>query len=259
MSVTDYFAALSSHYEWKLTIIVALGLIALTVGSTLLARLVPSIGAASKLNAETYKAKMQKPAYAANQAWNRKWSTIFTALVFVGILPFCLSPAQQPWTRIARDVFIILMFYDFFYYFTHRYLFHDNGVLGGPLKWMHAVHHRQHNPCRNDSSYIHPLEIAVGLGLYIASIVVLSLLLGGFHVVTIIVTFFAFTTINLHNHNLWVEDRLLGGYLGYVSRMHHNHHARFTGGNYATITLLYDWMFGTLDNGEGWQKKKPKA
>jgi sterol desaturase/sphingolipid hydroxylase (fatty acid hydroxylase superfamily) len=32
--------------------------------------------------------------------------------------------------------------------------------------------------------------------------------------------------------------------------MHHNHHARFTGGNYATITLLYDWMFGTLDHGD---------
>jgi sterol desaturase/sphingolipid hydroxylase (fatty acid hydroxylase superfamily) len=32
--------------------------------------------------------------------------------------------------------------------------------------------------------------------------------------------------------------------------MHHNHHARFTGGNYATITLLYDWMFGTLDGGD---------
>jgi len=32
--------------------------------------------------------------------------------------------------------------------------------------------------------------------------------------------------------------------------MHHYHHAKFTGGNFATITLLYDWMFGTLDHGE---------
>ena len=30
--------------------------------------------------------------------------------------------------------------------------------------------------------------------------------------------------------------------------------ARFTGGNYATITLLYDWMFGTLDYGTGPRK-----
>ena len=35
--------------------------------------------------------------------------------------------------------------------------------------------------------------------------------------------------------------------------MHHNHHARFTGGYFATISLLYDWMFGTLDNGDGYR------
>lgn len=258
MPATDFLAAISSHYEWKLSIFVGVGLIALTLVTTLLARLVPSINAASKLNAETYKAKMQKPAYAANQAWNRKWSTIITSVIFIAILPFCLTADPQPWTRILRDMFIILMFYDFFYYFTHRLLFHDSGFFGGPLKWMHAIHHRQHNPCRNDSSYIHPLEIFIGMALYVGSIVGLSQLLGTFHVVTIIVTFFAFTAINLHNHNLWVENRLLGGYLAYVSRMHHHHHARFTGGNYATITPLYDWMFGTLDNGQGWQKKKTK-
>lgn len=40
--------------------------------------------------------------------------------------------------------------------------------------------------------------------------------------------------------------------------MHHNHHARFTGGNYATISLLYDWMFGTLDHGQGWKEQREK-
>jgi sterol desaturase/sphingolipid hydroxylase (fatty acid hydroxylase superfamily) len=34
--------------------------------------------------------------------------------------------------------------------------------------------------------------------------------------------------------------------------LHHNHHARFTGGNFATISPLYDWMFGTLDHGNGY-------
>jgi sterol desaturase/sphingolipid hydroxylase (fatty acid hydroxylase superfamily) len=37
--------------------------------------------------------------------------------------------------------------------------------------------------------------------------------------------------------------------------MHHNHHAKFTSGNFATISLLYDWMFGTVDNGEGYGTK----
>ena len=56
---------------------------------------------------------------------------------------------------------------------------------------MHAIHHRQHNPCRGDSSYIHPLEVAIGLGLYVATIYVLSWFMGNFHVVTVIFTFIA--------------------------------------------------------------------
>ena len=89
-----------------------------------------------------------------------------------------LTIEAQPWWKMAADIVIILMFYDFFYYLTHRFLFHDSRLLGGPLMWVHAVHHRQHNPCRMDSSFIHPLEVALGLGLYVASIFVLSRILG---------------------------------------------------------------------------------
>jgi sterol desaturase/sphingolipid hydroxylase (fatty acid hydroxylase superfamily) len=121
--------------------------------------------------------------------------------------------------------------------------------------WMHAVHHRQHNPCKMDSSYIHPLEVAIGLGLYVMTILVLSRFMGNFHLATIVITWIAFSEINLHNHNLWESDRFPFRYLNYLSKMHHNHHARFTGGNYATITLLYDWMFGTLDHGD--KPRKP--
>ena len=162
----------------------------------------------------------------------------------------------KPVWRIALDCFVILMVYDFFYYLVHRFLFHDNGFLKGPLVWVHAVHHRQKNPCRGDSSYIHPIEVAMGLGLYAASIFVLSRFMGDFHVATIIITWVAFSQINLHNHDLWKEDRFPFRYLNTMSVMHHNHHARFTGGNYATISLLYDWMFGTLDDGLGWGRHR---
>ena len=89
----------------------------------------------------------------------------------------------------------------------------------------------------------------MGLGLYVSTIFVLSLLMGRFHVGTLVVTWVAFSQINLHNHTLWETDRFPFKYMSYLSRMHHNHHARFTGGNFATITLLFDWMFGTLDDG----------
>ena len=97
----------------------------------------------------------------------------------------------------------------------------------------------------------HPLEVALGLGLYVASIFVLSRFMGEFHVATIVITWIAFSEINLHNHDRWTSDRFPFRYINTMAVMHHHHHAMFTGGNFATISLLYDWMFGTLDHGEG--------
>ena len=255
---TAILTAMAENYHWGLSLIAGAGIIVATLLVQWLANLVPAIGAENRRNRESYQTKMENPRYAANQRWNMKWSPLFLVIIFGGILPWCLTSDPQPWWRVLIDMAVILMFYDFFYYLTHRFLFHDSGFFGGPLKWMHAVHHRQHNPCRKDSSYIHPLEVAIGLGLYAASIFVLSRFMGPFHVVTIIVTWVAFTEINLHNHNLWETGRFPFRYMNYASRMHHNHHARFTGGNYATITLLFDWMFGTIDNGQGWGAEKER-
>ncbi len=244
---TDFFTPLLAQYHWQLSLYAGIGIIVATILGKQLALLVPAFREAGKLNSETFKKKMERPGYAATQKWNRKWSVLYLVVIFGMVLPFCLTTRAQPWWKMLLDIGVILMFYDFFYYFTHRFLFHDNGFLGGPLLHIHAVHHRQHNPCRWDASYIHPVEVAIGLGLYAASIAVLSLLMGQFSVVTIVVTWLAFTEINLHNHDLWTTDRFPFRYLNTMSQMHHNHHVTFTGGNYATISLLYDWMFGTLD------------
>ncbi|RYE58438.1 MAG: fatty acid hydroxylase family protein, partial [Rhizobiaceae bacterium] len=244
------FLALLESYEWRLSLYAAVGIVLLTIVGKFVTLLVPAFRAEHERNEIARREKMAKPRYAANQQWNRRWGPFFMAVIFALVLPLCLTADPQPWWRVVRDVVAILLFYDFFYYLVHRFLFHDNGFMGGPLMWVHAVHHRQHNPCRMDASYIHPLEVAMGLGLYAGSIFILSHLMGEFHVATIIVTWVAFSQINLHNHDLWRADRFPFKYLAYMSRMHHYHHARFTGGNFATITLLYDWVFGTIDNGE---------
>ncbi|HEX7872161.1 MAG TPA: sterol desaturase family protein [Sphingobium sp.] len=249
-----------ANYHGLLSLYTGLGILAVTLaGKVLLPRLVPAFARAGKLNTDTFKAKMTKASYAANQAWNRKWSALYLVVIFGMILPFCLTTQPQPWWRMPVDIVVILMVYDFFYYLTHRFLFHDGGSFKGPLQWMHAIHHRQHNPCRGDSSFIHPLEVAIGLGLYVATIFLLSLVMGDFHLATIVITWIAFSEINLHNHDLWEEAQFPFGYLNTMSVMHHHHHARFTGGNFATITLLYDWMFGSLDKGEGYGKRTYKA
>lgn len=242
---SDFLAALMANYQWKLSLLAGIGIFAATFALGRLLALNPTFKAAQQANQAAFTAKMAKPHYAANQNWNRKWSLAFLLVIFGMILPFCLTLETKAWWLMALDIFVILMVYDFFYYLVHRFLFH------GALTWVHSVHHRQHNPCRWDSSYIHPIEVAIGLGLYIATIFVLSRFMGNFHVATIIITWVAFTEINLHNHDLWKADRFPFRHLNYMAQMHHNHHATFSGGNFATISLLYDRMFGTLDRGGG--------
>lgn len=242
-----FLTSLAASYHWQLSLYAALGIAAVTIIGKQVLLLVPTFRKAREVNVAAFADKKQKPNYAANQAWNRKWGLFYWAVIFVGILPFCLTLDAQPWWQVLRDCVVILMVYDFFYYMAHRFLFHDEGFFGGPLLWVHAYHHRQRNPCRGDSSFIHPLEVALGLGLYVGTILLLSRFMGNFHVVTIVITWVAFSEINQPNHDLWKEDRFPFKYLNTMSVMHHNHHHSFTGGNFATISLLYDWMFGTLD------------
>lgn len=251
---TSLFSSLAANYQWQLSLYAFIGIMVIPFLGKFVLTLVPTFKEAAQLNKEAAEKKMQREYYAANQKKNRFWGVLDQIVIFALILPFCLTLDPQPWWKVLLDTVVILMFYDFFYYLVHRFLFHDGGFMGGPLIWVHAVHHQQNNPCRQDSSYIHPLEVAMGLGLYAASIFVLSRLLGHFHVVTIIITWIAFSEINLHNHDLWKSDKFPFKYLNYMSVMHHNHHAKFTGGNFATISLLFDWLFGTYDLGEGYKK-----
>lgn len=249
-SILNYLA---ENYRWDLSLYGGLGILVCVGVLKALAWFQPTFREAAKVNSQVYAEKMAKPHYASNQAWNRKWSLVFIVAIFGGILPFCLTAERQVWWNVLLDMFVVLMVYDFFYYLMHRFVFHDGGLIGGgPLMWMHAIHHRQHNPCRGDSSYIHPLEIALGLGLFVATFALLSVFMGKFHVITLVITWVAFNMINLHNHNRWSADTFPFRYLNKISVAHHHHHAKFTGGNFATISLLYDWMFGTLDKGNGY-------
>ncbi len=249
---TSIFSAILEEYNLLLSLYAFAGVVAVTLAGKYLLLLVPAVRHNRKLNKEAAAQRATRSYYQPIQNRSKIWGVLTQAAIFLLILPFCLTLEAQPWWKILLNIFIILMFYDFFYYLTHRFVFHD----GGPLQWVHAVHHQQKNPCRMDSSYLHPIETCLGLGLYGLSIAVLTLLMGEFHVLTIIITFVAFSEINQHNHDLWETDRFPFKYLNYMAYMHHVHHKRFSAGNYATISLLYDWLFGTYDKGDGFRKQQ---
>lgn len=243
--------------EWLLSLYVAIGALAIFFVGRYLLLLSPAMRQTRELNQEAARERVKRSYYPPIQKRSKFWGLMTQLVVFLLVIPFSVTLAPQPWWEILLDIFIILMVYDFFYYLVHRFLFHD-GPLGAPLKWVHAVHHQMKNPCRKDSAYLHPIETCLGIALYAATIGVLAIIMGEFHIVSTIVTFVAFSAINQHNHDLMEVDRFPFRYLKYMSDMHHVHHARFIGGNFATISLFYDWLFGTYDTGAGWGKHRHK-
>ncbi|WP_206675499.1 sterol desaturase family protein [Solimonas terrae] len=244
-------------YHWGLSLLTMLVALATPFLVAPLVKRIPAFREISQLNAATAEQRQKRSFYMPVQNRSKLWGLATYLVFFIAVIPFIVTADAQPWWQIPRDIFVILMVYDFFYYLTHRFAFHDGGFGPGPLMWVHAIHHQNRNPCRMDSNYLHPLETSIGVALYGVTVGVLGWLMGDFHIVTLIITTIAFSEINLHNHDLMeTPDRFPYRYLRYMSRMHHVHHSRFTTGNFATITLFYDWLFGTYDTGNGWGRGK---
>lgn len=242
------------NYEWQLALYAVVSiLVVLTFGRYLL-NLIPALQQTKQLNKATAKERMTRSFYVRIQYRSALWGMLLQLVYVALVLPFLLTSEAQPWWKTLFDIFAILMVYDFFYYLTHRFLFHA-GPLGGPLMWMHAVHHQQKNPCRMDSNYLHPLETCIGLALYCGTVTLLATIMGGFQVVTIVVTYVVFLELNEHNHDLMEINRFPFKSMYRKAYLHHVHHARFTGGNFGTISSLYDWLFGTYDTGRGWRRQ----
>lgn len=220
----------------------------------LLLALHPAIRETRKLNTATAKTRMQREYYARVVHRSGLWGLLYTVVLFGIVFPYSLSDEPKAWWYDVLDCFLILMIYDLIYYLTHRFLFHAK-----PLMWMHSIHHQQKKPCRKDSSYLHPLESCIGMGLFAATIAVVAYYSGGIGVGTAIITFILFLEINQLNHDVIESDHFPIKYLKYLSDMHHVHHAQFTGGNFATLSLFYDWLFGSYDTGSGWGKNKVTA
>ena len=238
-----WFALLMEHYNWQASLIALTGIIAITkVGKWLLFK-VPAISHMRDINTQSDKEKWRKEKYPPVVRATQKMGMYCNGVFFVLVLPFCITTQPQPTWNIALDIFLILMFYDFFYYLSHRFWFHGNGA----MRQIHAVHHQARKPTYLDSHYVHPTETFIGLALYIGSIGFLSLVLGPFHLITMVLTFVIYVQINTINHTFFSLPYFPFKSLSWMTAKHHVHHENMHKGNYATITLFYDKLFGTLD------------
>ena len=142
--------------------------------------------------------------------------------------------------RIAAEVVGALLIYDFGYYFMHRYPFHEWKV----TQRIHVLHHTVKYPTALESLYAHPLENVMGIAMFLLSV----RLAGPVHPLSFLVTAAVYSWLNIVIHcGLKAERRPWLWPLAYMAAKHDRHHKSMKAGNYASITPLPDWLFGTLE------------
>ena len=233
-------------YNWQasLTILVlSVGLIAL--GRTLLFK-IPVYAKTFSYNRQQNRIKIKTAKYPGRIKTSHIVAFLTYLTFVIAILPFIASFDAQPIWKILLNVVVILMVYDFFYYLMHRFLFHGQGY----FRQVHAVHHqaRKTNLTSLDALLLHPWEAFLGNALYIVVTAVFCLVTQEpLHVATLIISILVYTQLNQINHVHFEENVFPQSLLKWIGDKHSLHHIDMHHGNFSTITLLFDKMFGTYE------------
>jgi sterol desaturase/sphingolipid hydroxylase (fatty acid hydroxylase superfamily) len=230
-------------YDWIAALIFLVALIALTIIGRFLAFRVPAIQAMRELNHEADKPKMARKRFRDAVKASNRAALITNAIFYIAILPFCIDLEPRPLWRHVVDICAVLMLFDFMYYLTHRFLFH-----GRLLRKVHSLHHEVRTPTYVDALYVHPIETIIGLVLYLGSIPLIGLLAGTpLSAYSMAVATLIFTQVNTINHTFVNLPSFPFKTLDYVTSVHAAHHVDMNQGNFATLTMLYDRLFGTYE------------
>jgi len=234
-------------YDWLAALITVGSIVGIVVAGRFLLFRIPAFHRAVEFNTVERKRKWRDLGhkYQHRIKSTQKVGLITNLVFFLLILPFIVTLEHRSLGRILIDAFLVLMIYDFFYYLTHRFLFHGKGY----FRRVHAVHHQARSRISSvDAQLLHPLEAIIGIALFYVVTVAMALAVGqAFNVATIVITYVVFTQLNQLNHCRIDLPYFPFKTLNWIAIMHDAHHIDMHRGNYATITLLYDWMFRTVE------------
>lgn len=231
------------NYDWQAGLALLVLVIALTKLAKFIVFKVPVLEGERQKNREVDRTKLKQDKYKPVMAKNQKVGLYSNVFYFLVLAPFFVTLAPQPWWRAPVDIFLMLMVYDFFYYLMHRFLFHGQGY----FRKVHALHHQARSPTYIDSHYVHHMETFMGLNLFLLMTPALALMMGNLHVVSVAICYVIYVQINQINHCKVNLPNFPYRTLTWISAKHAVHHENMHKGNYATITLLYDKLFRTLD------------
>lgn len=232
-----------SAYDWLAALVTLGATFVLTVALYKLIFTVPEFRKMRDLNREADKKKMSRERF-------RQWVKDNTRLglrtnygFWALLLPFCVSLASQPFWMHLVQLVLWLAIFDLLYYATHRWLFH-----GKLLRKVHALHHQAHTPTYIDGMYVHPLETFIGLALFWVSIPITIWLTGArLHAGSVVFGTLLFTQLNTLNHCWTNIGRSPYKVIDYITGVHASHHIDMNHGNYAVLSMVYDWIFRTYE------------
>lgn len=232
-------------YQIIPSLVVLAGVISIMVAIRYTLFKIPAIARTHAFNKEENKKKWRaKEIYAQRVKSSERVSLITNLVFFIAILPFFVTWEVQSVGKMLIDIFLLLMIYDFAYYFMHRFLFHGTAY----FKKVHGIHHQARSPTSVDSLLLHPLEAFLGVALFMVTTVSLGLIMQEpFHVITLIIAMTAYTQINQLNHVKMNLHNFPFKPFTWIADKHAKHHIDMSHGNYATITLLFDKLFGTYE------------
>jgi sterol desaturase/sphingolipid hydroxylase (fatty acid hydroxylase superfamily) len=230
-------------YDWQSALVFLATLVALTVIGRFLVFRIPALERMRVQNREADEAKLSRKRFRQAVAASNRIGLLTNLVFYVAVLPLCVSLESRPFWRHVVDVAIVLMLFDFLYYLTHRFLFH-----GRLLRKVHSLHHQAHTPTYIDALYVHPLETFIGLALFLGSIPLVAALGGApLNAFSMAVATLIFTQMNIVNHTYVNLPRFPFRTLDTITSLHAAHHVDMNRGNFATLTMLYDWLLGTLE------------
>jgi sterol desaturase/sphingolipid hydroxylase (fatty acid hydroxylase superfamily) len=234
----------SLTYDWMAALAFLATLVLLTWIGRFLAFKVPALQKMREMNHEVDREKLSRKRFREAVKVNNRAGLITNLVFYFTILPFSVSLEARPLWRHAVDIVVVLAVFDFFYYLTHRFLFHGRG----PLVKVHALHHQARKPTYVDALYVHPLETTIGLALYLLSIPLVGALTGApLNAYSMAVATLLFTQLNSLNHTYVNLPYFPFKAITYITQVHHAHHVNMDCGNYATLSMIYDKMFGTYE------------
>ncbi len=231
------------NYDWFAALVFLGTLVLLTITGKFLAFKIPELQNMRELNDEADKTKMSKKRFREAVKASNQAGLTTNAVFFLTVLPFCIDLDPRPFWRYVLDTIVVLMVFDFFYYLTHRFIFH-----GKILNKVHSLHHQARTPTYIDALYVHPLETTIGLVLFLGTMPLIAFISGGtLNAISMAIATLVFTQLNTINHTYVNLPYFPFKTIDRITSIHAAHHVDMNRGNYATLTMIYDRLFGTFE------------